>query len=601
MEKMLLTWYGITDFRSSLDFERGGTGPILGALMSDEYSDVVILGCGLDESQKAVSGINKDQFVSELCGIDKADFKRMADFVHKYANTTLAHEHYVEWLKKSMQEVGCCTRVQFCPIALKKLNDTDGIYEAANSAMAFVSREHPDSLISLFLSPGTPVMAFVWALVSLNYPRIKKRLISSSQPNKNPESILLPEEWMEWNGRQNRYADESSKDYDVCFHLFGDQRLPSYWGIMQFNSKKHVFVTSKSYRPHELKPFLQGAEYAAINVDPYDPEDVRTRIIKWLKSVPNNARVAFNLTGGTKLMYAGALSACRKMNGTPFYFNIKANSVVNLLTFKSEPINSIKSIEPFFALNGRNLKISNRGIWYEVPDINIPMRRELMEFLAARPWVIAKYYHELAQVSDVKKHRGQMTSEGFVPFSLQVAGINTSIDSYGRVQLQLKGRNFELDHFPGYAKFITGGWFEEWLYVSLKRLEDSGVIFDLRINFEVSFEALAKHQSTFSPDDTEEKSFQELDLTFTDGSRLYIVECKAGKVTSEHVMKIENIVEKYGGVGGRGILAACFEPDDAAVRKRLQESRACKLVFGNALAKQIEEIIKEDRKDYIRP
>lgn len=601
MGKILLTWYGITDFRSSLDFERGGTGPVLGALMSDDYSDVVILGCGLDESQKAVSCIGKDQFAGELGGIDKTDFKQMADFVHKYANTTLAHEHYLEWLKKSMQEVGCGTRIQFCPIKLKKLNDTDGIYEAANTAMGLVSREHPDALISLFLSPGTPVMAFVWALVSLNYPRIKKRLISSSQPNKNPESILLPEEWMEWNGRQNRHAEESSEDYDVCFHLFGDQRLPSYWGIKQFNSKKHVFVTSKSYRPHELKPFLQGTEYAAINVDPYNPEDVRTRIIKWLKSVPNNARVAFNLTGGTKLMYAGALSACRKINGTPFYFNIKANSVVNLLTFKAEPIKRITSIEPFFALNGRNLKISNRGIWYEVPDINIPGRRELMKFLSIRPWIIAKHYQELAQASDVKKHRAQVTHEGFVPFSLQVSGLKTSIDATGRVLLQLKGNNFEFDHFPGYAKFITGGWFEEWLYSSMKHLVDAGIIFDLRINFEVSFDALVKHQSSFSSNNTEEKSFQELDLTFTDGSRLYIIECKAGKVTSEHVMKIENIVEKYGGVGGRGILAACFEPDDAAVRKRIQESRTCKLVFGNTMAKQIEEIIKADRRDYIQP
>ena len=127
MGKILLTWYGITDFRSSLDFERGGTGPVLGALMSDDYSDVVILGCGLDESQKAVSCIGKDQFAGELGGIDKTDFKQMADFVHKYANTTLAHEHYLEWLKKSMQEVGCGTRIQFCPIKLKKLNDTDGI------------------------------------------------------------------------------------------------------------------------------------------------------------------------------------------------------------------------------------------------------------------------------------------------------------------------------------------------------------------------------------------------------------------------------------------------------------------------------------------
>ena len=119
------------------------------------------------------------------------------------------------------------------------------------------------------------------------------------------------------------------------------------------------------------------------------------------------------------------------------------------------------------------------------------------------------------------------------------------------------------------------------MYASLKPLAEAGKIFDLRIGFEVSFDALVKDRYSYGPQNTEEKSYQELDVTFTDGSRLYIVECKAGKVTSEHVMKLENIIEKYGGVGGRGILAACFEPDDEAVRKRLNESRACRLVFGS--------------------
>lgn len=601
MEKILLTWYGITDFRSSLDFERGGTGPILGALMSDEYSTVIILGCGLDERENAVVGIGKDQFDTELANVDKTNFKQMSDFVQKFANTTLAHDHYVNWLKKSMEMVGCATQVNFCPIKLRKLNDTDGIYEAANSAMSLVSREHPDSMISLFLSPGTPVMAFVWALVALNYPRIKKRLISSSQPTKSPESILLPEEWMEWNGRQGRTTEEQNVDYDVCFHLFGDQRLPSYWGIKQFNSRKHVFVTSKNYRPQELKPFLEGAEFASINVDPYDPEDVRAKILKWLQSVPNNACVAFNLTGGTKLMYAGALSACRKINASPFYFNIKSNAVVNLQTFKSAPIKSIKSIEPFFELNGRNLKIANAGIWYDIPDINLPRRKELTQQLAHHPGELARRYREIANASDVKLHKGEVTAEGFVPFKIDTKGFSATIDPSAKARISLRSGVFEFDHFPGFAKFVTGGWFEEWVYTSLRPLINAGKIFDLRIGFEVSFEALVKTRYSFGPQNTEEKSFQELDVAFTDGSRLYIVECKAGKVTSEHVMKLENIIEKYGGVGGRGILAACFEPDDEAVKKRLKESRACRLVCGPNLAKQVEQIIDEDRKSYIQP
>jgi len=44
--------------------------------------------------------------------------------------------------------------------------------------------------------------------------------------------------------------------------------------------------------------------------------------LQYLQNVPAHAKIGFNLTGGTKLMYAGALSACKKINATPFYFDI---------------------------------------------------------------------------------------------------------------------------------------------------------------------------------------------------------------------------------------------------------------------------------------
>ena len=44
MNKILLTWYGITDYRASLGFERGGDGPVLGALKSEHYELVLVLG-----------------------------------------------------------------------------------------------------------------------------------------------------------------------------------------------------------------------------------------------------------------------------------------------------------------------------------------------------------------------------------------------------------------------------------------------------------------------------------------------------------------------------------------------------------------------------
>ena len=42
MKNFLVTWYGITDFKSSLGFEK--SGPILGALADGDYTDVIVLG-----------------------------------------------------------------------------------------------------------------------------------------------------------------------------------------------------------------------------------------------------------------------------------------------------------------------------------------------------------------------------------------------------------------------------------------------------------------------------------------------------------------------------------------------------------------------------
>jgi hypothetical protein len=82
--------------------------------------------------------------------------------------------------------------------------------------------------------------------------------------------------------------------------------------------------------------------------------------------------------------------------------------------------------------------------------------------------------------------------------------------------------------------------------------KDAGVIQDLRINVKLNLNLEeSKGYSSFGVE------YNELDITFTDGYSLYIVECKAGNVTQEQVMKLQNLVRFYGGIEGRGIVACC--------------------------------------------
>lgn len=607
MEKVLLTWYGITDLKASLGFERGLTGPILSALSSEKYSTVVILGCTFRDRCEDVKDIARESFEAEIKAINVSDYKSTTTFIQKYANTQLAHDHYCEWLKASLEKNGIIVNVIFQKVMLKKLNDTDGIYEAANRALTVIAQTCATAMVTLFLSPGTPVMAFVWAMAALNFPRLKKRLISSSVPEKGPEIVKLPEEWLEWNAVQACRMDNSFVPFDVCFHLFGDQRLPTYWGMRQYQCKKHVIITSEEYSVDCLKPFLSGAKIDILRVDPYNPEDVRSKILQYVKARPEISQIGFNLTGGTKLMYAGAISACRKVNGVPFYFNLQNFSVTNLSSFKAERIRGIDTIEPFFALNGDQLKVSNSGRWEKIPDINLPGREELTRFLKPYAWDIDGCYMQLCKLTDThsKENKKSITREGFVPFyySDPKGFMSASIDQSARAIFTANQTQYVFGHFPGFAKFITGGWWEELVYRELKPLENEGIIFDLRIGFEVSFESdeeeyRGRYGLPFAK--KEDRAFQEIDIAFTDGSRLYIIECKAGWVKSDHVMKLENIVRKFGGVGGRGFLLSCLGTTDETVKKRIKESKSCRLVSGFDIAKQIRDAIAMDRASYLK-
>mgnify|MGYP002098218322 FL=1 len=214
MKKYLMTWYGMTDFRASLGLEQT-TGPVLGALLAEDYTDVVILG--FTRPVKIESHADDVQpKIAATEGVDPAAARQCRDL---FSNTEGAHTHFNEWLNKQLQAAGKKVDVHFQPVELAHLNDTEGIYEAATQSLNAVAASEGEKLVTLYLSPGTPVMAFVWAFAALRYPTLKKRLIASSQPGKSPERIVLPNEWLEWHGRQVLPVSAGSDRYDAIFHL----------------------------------------------------------------------------------------------------------------------------------------------------------------------------------------------------------------------------------------------------------------------------------------------------------------------------------------------------------------------------------------------
>lgn len=473
-------------------------------------------------------------------------------------------------------------------MVLRHLNDTEGIYRASTKSLNTIAKSDGEKEVTLYLSPGTPVMAFVWAFASLKQPNLKKCLLTSSRFGKPPERVILPGEWSEWWGRQLQITKTESDRYDVIFHLFGEQRMPNLLGVIQFSSKKHIFVNSRQFSSVIMKQFLKKSEYGEIQVEPYDPENIRTKILELIEKMPDNIKIGFNLTGGTKLMYAGALAACREVNAIPFYFDSRNNQVIYLNDFKTIETKEITSVETFIRLNGNNLFISKAGYWSDIPGIESPDRKSLTDKLWQVRSRISQLYRDLTCYND-----------SFQPFELQKGDLYAKLSKDKSAKIHIGSKHFKFKEWPDFAKYLSGGWFEEYTYMKLQPLVETGLIRDMRIGLEVSLKedyadrsslSLRKQLSNLFGD-----TYQELDITFTDGRRLYVIECKAGNVCSEHIMKLQNIVRYFGGIEGRAVLASCFPPRNKVVKKKIEDSKNLRSVSGDSLFRQLEEMIQSER------
>ncbi len=593
MKKYLMTWYGITDLRASLGLEKS-SGPVLAALLADDYTDVAILGYTHPDKPESEAL----ELRQKIANIENADPSTAREFVGEFANTESAHNHFMHWLDKQLSDAGKSVKMYFRPVKLKHLNDTEGIYEAATRSLNAVAATEGDKLVTLYLSPGTPVMAFVWAFGALRHPNLKKRLIASSQPGNPPEKIVLPNEWLEWHGRQIQSSEGDSDQFDVIFHLFGEQRMPNLLGVVQFLSRKHIFVNSAQFPADVMKQFLGEAEFGELTVDPFDPENVRTKILNQIAKMPADIRIGFNLTGGTKLMYAGALAACRKVNATPYYFNSRNSQVVCLNDFTTFATKEISSIETFIKLNGNNLHISKLGNWADIPERDNPNRVALTKKLWALRSVISGLYKELADNYNDKPGHDFKLSHRDKRSNTQ---ISVSLKEGHKAEVVIKRRDgkehaYRFQNWPDFARYLSGGWFEEYTFLKLKPLAEAGVIQDMRIGLEIAFKKDAAGNSSSGIGDQLSSLFgniyQELDITFTDGRSLYVIECKAGwTVKGEYVRKLESITRYFGGIEGIGILACCLPPKSAVVKQKASEARNVQLLGGKHLFDELEALL----------
>ena len=317
-----------------------------------------------------------------------------------------------------------------------------------------------------------------------------------------------------------------------------------------------------------MRRFLPaGSSLKELLVNPFDPMSSKLEILKTVALTSAGSRLGFNLTGGTKLMFAGAIAACRKIGGVPFYFETRDHSLIFLHDFSTMPMRGIHDVEQFFALKG--FQISRPGKWEE----NLSRQQRIQ--LTRRLWI------ERAAVATLYKQLSNCIPQDGMPFpafSLSTRHARARLEESGRAIFSVGDAEFKLQSCPDFARYLCGGWLEEYVYLLLEPQLKTGVIKDLRIGLEVAW----------APQDlgSAQTLAQEFDVCFTDGNRLTILECKAGGVIVNDVYKLGNNVANYGGIDAKGVLVTAFMPSES-IRKRIDASANLQWLAGAAVAEDL--------------
>ncbi len=387
-------------------------------------------------------------------------------------------------------------------------------------------------------------------------------------------------------------------DFDVIFYSFGEQLMPIFLGMRQFSAQKHVFITSSSKNTESLKRFFEERKKAnenfqintdrlhSIEVNVFEPKNIYENILEYTKKHGlKDKRLCFNLTGGTKMMFLAGLKASEYFQAPYFYIEERAQQ---LLFFKNPsdikpfviPAIPIKDVETFFSLHVPNRSITQNGIIDEKSLEKIQERKNLSSLLYEHRARIIPLYQRINE-----NHARDKTiniCENNLKLFYKDHQVCVNIDGK---EIKLRYSEDEDD----FRKYIIGGWFEEYIYFELLDLLDKQVIYDLRLNMILGV------GNTNAIQGDKHSIYAELDIAFSDGKNLYIIECKSGELKNKGVLiALSTNTQIFGGANAKCILISSDDNLGQGLQEKVKILNI-KFIFKD-FKKNIENYISDSRR-----
>jgi hypothetical protein len=371
-------------------------------------------------------------------------------------------------------------------------------------------------------------------------------------------------------------SEEQMVPFDTVIHTCGEQALPILMGCLAVPAKRHVFVCSKKTEPLIARicreAGVDDADALAVEVNPFDIAQISSRLAEAVDSGTGN--VSVNITGGTKPMSIACLTTALRKNWQAFYIDTTDRMIIWLSGDRGrEQLRPLfTSVEPFIRLSGESIAFPG----LTQPTETITARKKLTRLIADR---MASLMNKMAQPII----RERLNEKPGVPFDITAGKVRACLRNDRSATFDSPAGNFIFSEMPDFAAYLAGGWFEEYGYWSLLPLHCEEKVFDLRMNVSTTYSETVGGKK--------KNEHQEIDLLFTNGYNLFLIESKSGSVKQEHIQKLENLAARYGGAFGKGVLVSLFPPSYGSFPDRVRQSRNIACISGSAVVKLAERIL----------
>ena len=335
-------------------------------------------------------------------------------------------------------------------------------------------------------------------------------------------------------------------DVKKVYHLMGEQTIPIFLSAIQFQPWVHHYLlaTKKTeYSANYVVKALQdrqisaevrliGAENAAVSFRLLN-ESISEILDDTNKE---EAPSAFNITGGTKPMSFIALLLGNKRPWlAPFYLDSIGRKMLWLKDYSETELEEKIELKDFIALCG--MEISNE-------DISEPSEK-LLDLMYQNVTVIQRSQEKFASCIQKNGKKTQNPKDSFQQFLAELSENMSKkhIQSWKPLWNEYTATE---SSWQQQAKFLAGGWFEHYVGNLIRRHSASPQA--VRIGLEISKSG-------------DYETLQEFDVVYTDGFQLVILECKAGQIKQDHIQKLMNLRDFFGGSLGRCALVTLVEAD----------------------------------------